>query len=179
MNNHLINQITIDCLLNKAIMGNYIMKQREKQLVKEDLELYENRIMDLFHQLISSKYPENMSPDVKYSFDMFVKSSIDFFKTEDLHKDLVLDEDEDEDEDADEDADLDLDLDEANKLLMRSVKMDVQINTLDKYVKKKKPLPVIDFPKCRKLDISATELNYEESKKNIDNLYEDSSQKNA
>ena len=35
----LINQITLDCLLNREMMANHLMKQREKQIQKEKVLL--------------------------------------------------------------------------------------------------------------------------------------------
>jgi hypothetical protein len=34
MSQSLVNQITIDCLLNREAMGEHVMKQREKQINK-------------------------------------------------------------------------------------------------------------------------------------------------
>jgi len=51
MSQSLINQITLDCLLNKEMMGKHVMKQREKQINKEDLTFYRKRIFNLFTPL--------------------------------------------------------------------------------------------------------------------------------
>ena len=66
---------------------------------------------------------------------------------------------------------------EADKLIMRSVKMDIP--TLDKYVKRtyhKKKENII-LPKSREVDITNPELKNKGIKKNITNIYEDN-QKN-
>lgn len=150
MSNSYVDQVTLDCLLNKAIMGNYVMKQKEKQIHKEELEFYKERLSNLFHQLISYEPPEDLPPDIKYTYHTFVKSTIDYFKTVD-NNDMLQEEykyiDMDDTDDMDDMDDMDnmnefpddikesVDCDEANKLLMKSVKMDVP--TLDKYVTKK------------------------------------------
>ena len=40
MSQSLVNQITLDCLLNKETIGKHIMKQREKQIDKEEFIFY-------------------------------------------------------------------------------------------------------------------------------------------
>ena len=51
MSQSLVNQITLDCLLNKEMIGKHIMKQREKQINKEDLKFYRKKIFNLFTPL--------------------------------------------------------------------------------------------------------------------------------
>lgn len=176
MSNSYINQITLDCLLNKETMGKYLMKQREKQINKEELNFYKKRIFNLFKEIISNKLPDDLQPDVKYAYDCFIKSAINYFKTIDNndllqedYKDLVISND-----DCNETTiDTTKNIDDANNYLMRSVKMDVP--TLDKYVKRvsnKKPENII-LPKQREIDIKNPELKNKGIKKNITNIYED------
>jgi hypothetical protein len=166
MSNSYVDQVTLDCLLNKAIMGNYVMKQKEKQIHKEELEFYKERLSNLFHQLISYEPPEDLPPDIKYTYHTFVKSTIDYFKTVD-NNDMLQEEykyidmdDPDNMEEFPDDIKESVDCDEANKLLMKSVKMDIP--TLDKYVTKKsvKQNEDITFilPKTRGAQSSINEL---------------------
>jgi hypothetical protein len=173
MSQSLVNQITLDCLLNKTVMGKHVMKQREKQINKEDLKFYRKRIFNLFKDIISNTTPEDLSPDVKYAYDTFVKSSIHYFKSVDNndllqeeYKDLVK-------ESTDDTTDLSDNLVEANHLIMRSVKMDIP--TLDKYVKRisHKKEEKIFLPKSREVDIMKPELKNKGIKNNINNIYED------
>jgi hypothetical protein len=174
MSQSLVNQITIDCLLNKELMGKHVMKQREKQINKDELQFYRKRISNLSEELLNHKIPEDLPPDVKYAYDTFIKASIDYFKIAD-NNDLLQEEYKDvelpplhECSSIDENTSLNNDINnEANKLLMRCVKMDVP--TLDKYVKQttvKKTNRVI-LPKSREVNIMVPELN------NINYLYED------
>lgn len=176
MSQSLVNQITLDCLLNKEMMGKHVMKQREKQINKEDLKFYRKRIFNLFKDIISNNSPEDLSPDVKYSYDTFIKSSIDYFKVVD-NNDLLQEEYKDIEFplhiSSETDVDFSANFIEANKILMRSVKMDVP--TLDKYVKRtstKKQSSII-LPKSREVDIMIPELKDKGIKKNITNIYED------
>lgn len=184
MSNSYINQITIDCLLNREAMGEHVMKQREKLINKEELNFYRKRIYNLFKELISNKPPEDMPPDVKYAYDTFIKASIHYFKVVD-NNDLLQEDYKDVDiplqecsEDVEETA---IDIvanNEANKFLMRSVKMDPP--TLDKYVKRTliKKQDSIILPKSREVDIMNPELKNKGLKKNnINDLYEDNNSK--
>jgi hypothetical protein len=185
MSQSLVNQITIDCLLNREAMGEQVMKQREKQINKEELHFYRKRIYNLFKEIISNHLPTDLPPDVKYAYDTFLKVSIDYFKIAD-NNDLLQEEYKDvtipmhDCSEEHEDSAINIVSDnEANKLLMRSVKMDVP--TLDKYVKRtcvKKEDDII-LPKTREVDIMNPELKNKGLKKNnINYLYEDNSKQN-
>jgi hypothetical protein len=185
MSQSLVNQITLDCLLNKETMGKHLMKQREKQINKEEVNFYRKRIYNLFKEIISNKSPSDMPPDVKYAYDTFIKTTINYFKITD-NNDILQDEYKDIENPLQECSEQFTTLttsmlsnDEANKLLMRSVKMDVP--TLDKYVKRTsvKKQDNIILPKSREVDIMNPELKNKGLKKNnINNLYEDKSKQN-
>jgi hypothetical protein len=180
MNNSYINQITLDCLLNKEIMGKHLIKQREKQINKEDYIFYRKRIFDLFKGMMNKTIPQDLSPDVKYAYNTFIKASIDYFKILD-NNDLLQEDYKDIDVLVDKcsknlvDESINLEINnEVNKLMMRSVKMDIP--TLDKYVKRTsyKSKEEIIIPKMREIDIMNPELKNKGLKKNnITNLYED------
>jgi hypothetical protein len=184
MSDSYINQITIDCLLNREVMGEHIMKQREKQINKDELNFYRKRIYNLFKMIISNQSPLDMPPDVRYAYDTFIKASIHYFKVAD-NNDLLQEEYKDVrfslNECSEQADDMSINIianNEANKFLMRSVKMDMP--TLDKYVKRtsvKKPDAII-LPKSREVDITNPELKNKGLKKNnINNLYEDNNSK--
>ena len=180
MSNSYINQITLDCLLNREMMGKHVMKQTEKQIKKDEVEFYRNRISNLFKELINNNCPEDISPDVKYAYDTFIKATIHYFKIAD-NNDLLQEEykdmnvwlDTSSDEIIENSDNLEINK-EADKLMMRSVKMDLP--TLDKYVKRTtyKKKDGLILPKSREVDITNPALKTKGLKKNnIDNLYED------
>jgi hypothetical protein len=162
MSQSFVDQITLDCLLNRETMGKHVMKQMEKQINKEEFLFYRKRIFNLFKELISNSGPEDLSPDVKYAYDTFIKSTIQYFKIID-NNDLLQEEYKDVEFPNElyvDDIVIDISSNsmEADKLMMRSVKMDLP--TLDKYVKrptKKKPDNII-LPKSREVDITNPEL---------------------
>jgi len=178
-------------------MGKHVMKQREKQIDKQDFQFYKKRILHLFEELISNDYTEDLSPDVKYAYDTFIKTTINYFKIVD-NNDLLQEEYKDLDflpefppelsdnengngkGNGNDSKNLDIsgNFMEADKLMMRSVKMDLP---LDKYVKqssnKTRDNNVI-LPKQREVDIMNPELKNKgikdiEEKKNITIIYED------
>ena len=181
MSQSLVNQITLDCLLNKETMGKHIMKQRETQIDKEEFIFYRKRIFNLFKVMINNNNPDDLSPDVKYAYNTFIKSSINYFKIID-NNDLLQDEYKEIDFPPDilsnDNMDTTYNYDDANKLMMRSVKMDLP--TLDKYVKRttNKKHDNIILPKSREVDIMKPEFKNKgikeiDEKKNITIIYED------
>jgi len=189
MSQSFVDQITLDFLLNKEMMGKHVMKQREKQIDKEEFQFYKKRILNLFKELISNEYSEDLSPDVKYAYDTFVKSTIHYFKIMDNndllqeeYKDVefppeICDNHNDNHNDDNDNSDLSGNFMEANKLMMRSIKMDLP---LDKYVKpsSNKKSDNIILPQQREVDIMNPELKNKgikdiEEKKNITIIYED------
>jgi hypothetical protein len=157
------------------------MKHTKKQINKEDLKFYRKRIFNLFKEIISNNPPKDLSPDVSYSYDTFIKSSIHYFKVHDNndllqeeYNDLNISKEEKPENNNNTEIPENLEIkEEANKLMMRSIKMDIP--TLDKYVKRishKKEENIV-LPKSREVDIKNPELKIKGIKKNITNIYED------
>jgi hypothetical protein len=173
MSQSLVNQITLDCLLNKSTTK-HVIKQSEKQINKEEFKFYRKRIFNLFKDIINNNLPDDLSPDVKYTYNTFVKTTINYFKVVDKN-DLLQEEYNDINMDINNHINNEFteNLDEADKLMMRSVKMDIP--TLDKYVKRisHKKEDKIFLPKSREVDIMKPELKNKGIKKNINNIYED------
>ena len=83
MSQSYIDQITLECLLNKEVMGKHVMKQRKRQINKQEVLFYQKRILQLFTELLEGKQigdDDYMFPDVKFAFDSFIKTSIEHFK---------------------------------------------------------------------------------------------------
>jgi len=184
MSEAFINQVTLDCLLNKEMFNNHVRNQRSKQLSQEDMKFYRKRIFNLFKEIISGNAPKDLLPDVKYTYDNFTNSAIHYFKTID-NNDIIQSEYSEYNKELTNCCN-DISLNsilttntEADKLLMRSVKADIP--TLDKYVTRtivKKKEEII-IPKQKEIDLKDPSLkNKGIKKKNIHNLYEDSNEKN-
>lgn len=132
-----INQITIDCLVNKKLL-------EKKQSIEntQDILTYKNRIIQLFNDMIENENNSDTNmPDIKYAFNSFIKVSIEHFKMVDGYANDADDENENADDVDDDYADDEYDADSTedaedndeppNKIL----RMDNF--TLDKYMKPK------------------------------------------
>jgi hypothetical protein len=180
-----VDQITLDCLLNKSMMDKHLKNKKIKAHNKEDRKFYKKRIYNLFKEIITGDEPVDLLPDVKYAYDNFVDSCIHYFKTID-NNDLRQEEYKDyhfiQTSLNDSAIYTDISLNsmpniEENSLLMRSVKMDPA--NLDKYVIKtrtKKKEEII-LPKQKEIDLANPALKNKGIKKNITNKYEENTKK--
>ena len=79
--NQSINQITLDCLINKEMYDNMVNSSEVKKDNLKEMKFYRKRIYDLVKRLLISKDErESVTPDVNYAFSNFVKTSISYFK---------------------------------------------------------------------------------------------------
>ena len=176
-----VDQLTIDCLLNKDVVNKYLKSKQSKKENKEDIKFYKKRIYNLFKEIITGNSPYDLLPDVKYAYSNFLNASISYFKTIDNndivqseYKDLIF-----PPEICCNDNDISGNILHADKLFMRSIKMDVP--TLDKYVTRTrtKKKDEIILPKQKNINLNAPELKNKGLKKNnITNIYEDKNKKN-
>jgi hypothetical protein len=172
-------------------MFNTHVKNKKAQAVnKEDKKFYKKRIYNLFKEMLINKAePEDLFPDVKYAYDNFINASINYFKTIDSN-DLLQEEYKNLDEqeaininsipELGDDKTI-MTSEEADKLLMRSVK--ITTPSLDKYVKRKstKPKEKLILPKQKEINLMDPELkvkglqnnNNNIKKKNITNKYDE------
>jgi len=186
MSDAFVNQVTLDCLLNKEMFGKHIKNQKSKSINKQERKFYKKRIFSLFKEIITDNEPSYLLPDVKYAYEGFINSCIHYFKaidnndlnqaeynelelkTENVNYSL---------QDLDTDSNFSKS-DEADKFLMRSIIVDPP--TLDKYVKKTytKKIENIILPKQKNINLQDPELkNKGLKKKNISNKYENNTKK--
>ena len=147
MSQAFVDQVTLDCLLNKSMFNAHVKNKKAQSINKEERKFYKKRIYNLFKELLINKAePEDLLPDVKYAYDNFLNASINYFKTID-NNDLLQEEyktlDEEDTININAIPELDDDnivgLENADKLLMRSIK--ITTRSLDKYVKRKSTKP--------------------------------------
>jgi uncharacterized UPF0160 family protein len=163
------------------MFNKHIKTQKAKSINKEDRKFYKKRIYNLFKEiLITKEEPENLLPDVKYAYDNFINSCINYFKTID-NNDLIQEEYKGLDEIPDiinipelKDNNLQTE-EEANKLLMRSIK--ITTLPLDNFVKRKstKVEEKLILPKQKEINLNNPELKIKgiNKKKNITNKYDE------
>jgi len=167
MSQAFVDQVTLDCLLNKSMFGTHVKNQKAQSVNKEDKKFYKKRIYNLFKEMLINKTePDDLLPDVKYAYDNFIKASINYFKTID-NTDLLQEEYKTLDEEQSSvnlnaipelcDND-DVGVEEADKLLMRSIK--ITTAPLDKFVKRKnkKPEEKLIMPKQKEVNLMDPEL---------------------
>jgi len=158
MSNTYVNQITLDCLLNKELYNNHLMSKKTQQINKEERKFYKKRLFNLFKEIITGNDPEDLSPDVTYAYNNFINASIQYLKTKDTNDIIQKEYNDFIPECSNITEDVSMNYIDADKLLMRQIKIDVP--TLDKYVKRtstKKPDQII-LPKQKDINLKTPEL---------------------
>jgi hypothetical protein len=80
MSSGIIDQITLECLMNKETY-NKLMSHKSIVIEKnKDKKFYRKRINNLTKELLLSNPPDNLMPDVSFAFDNYIKTCIHFFK---------------------------------------------------------------------------------------------------
>lgn len=78
--NDIINEITIDCLINRDDYEKYTHKN--EKVNSKEIKFYKKRIYDLVKRLLTSKDErKNIHPDIQYAFHNLVKVCINYFET--------------------------------------------------------------------------------------------------
>lgn len=191
--NQSVNQITIDCLINKDMYEKYVSKTEIKKDNLKDLKFYRKRIYDLVKKLLVSKEErDNMNPDVQHAFNILVKTSINYFKTLDkqdiLQKDyedlkcnesvkksmgnaLAFQNNEQEGEEEDGNAKWS----EANSFIMKKINMKNEKckDITDFVIRKEATKETMIYPNKREFNLKDDSLKNKgiTKKKNINNKY--------
>jgi len=187
MSQAFVDQVTLDCLLNKSMFNAHVKNKKTQSINKEERKFYKKRIYNLFKEMLINKTePDDLLPDVKYAYDNFINASINYFKTID-NNDLLQEEYKTLDDNnvtleninAIPELCDDVNVEDADKLLMRSIK--ITPPSLDKYVKRKstKPQEQLIMPKQKEVNLLDPELkekglnNNIQKKENITNKYDE------
>ena len=80
-----VDQVTLDCLLNKEMYSDHVQNKKITQVNKEERKLYKKRIFQLFKDMITGSNPEDLPIDIKYSYNNYINTCIHYFKTKDNH----------------------------------------------------------------------------------------------
>jgi hypothetical protein len=169
MTEDFINQITLDCLINKEVYDKMIIMKKQKNVNKKDKKFYRKRILNLTKELLLKKdddYSE-INPDIKFCFDNYVKTCIHYFKIID-NNDIIQQEYKDFNKALAVEKDYAIKMNqeqinentydkEKDKLFMRSIKIP---NYLEKFVKittTKQPEEII-LPKIKEIDLQEPNL---------------------
>ena len=181
-----LSDIDLEYLINKDLYGKSIdskMHPHIKSNNKKDKKFYKRRIYDLTKQLLSNEQPSTLFPDVRNTFDNYIKTCISYFKVIDTSD--IIQEDYDNlfgpinnATSVNNVAGVDNmdNIDEINKLMMRSIKI-MEPNALEKLVKrtiiKKEKEPIIPQQKDINLKDPILKNKGIRKKKNITNKYDE------
>jgi hypothetical protein len=184
MNDCLITEITLECLMNKQQYAKHLCQNTttKKNSIRKDKKFYKKRIFDLTKRLLNNEKPETMYPDVGSAFDSYARVCIEYFKV--LDKSDIIQEDYAGIEDGilnNNPIDPSYNAVEESMLMMRSIKI-TEPNALEKLVKrtraKLEKKPIIPLQK----DINLKDPNLKNKgiskKNNINNKYEETHEKN-
>lgn len=187
-----VNQVTLECLMNKDTYKKYVATKKKSVVNKKDQKFYRRRILSVTKELL---YPEEATtpeksttptatttindPNIIGLFQIYSKACIEYFKS--LDKNDIIQEDystltttgtgEMSVEDIKTQAEID-------QQFMRSIHVK-EATTLDKFVKRSTTAPKEDpiLPKQKDINLRDPALKNKgiRKKKNITNKYEEES----
>jgi len=175
--NPYIHQLTLECMMNRQQYEKYINSKETFKLNKKDQKFYRKRILALTRDLLYETDPSaNILPDIKHTFQNYVKTCVQYFKSQDksdiLQEDYleILEKSLTKPENYS-----DFDPVETSKVMMRSIQF--KENTLEKFVKRieNKPLQEPILPKKRSVNLKDPVLKDKgiRKNKNITTEYEE------
>jgi hypothetical protein len=188
MADNFVNQVTLDCLMNKEQYNKYIANKNSRLVNRKDKKFYRKRVYNLTKELLLSKEePLNLFPDVKYAFDQFVNNCIHYFKAIDSN-DIIQSDYQNINESLNIGSKIpELNIEnihsqeEANKLLMKNIQLK---SSLDNFVKRTiiKQTDEMIIPKQKDINLQDPLLKMKGvsnslKKKNINNKYEEDNKK--
>ena len=112
MSNDLVNQLTLNFLISKTQLQKLNKKTKEtsdQQRLRE-IQEYNDRIKNLFNNLLVCQAPDDLLFEVKNTFDIFIDKSIYYFKAHDNNNELEM-----ERSDIKEDIDYEKELEEGQE----------------------------------------------------------------
>ena len=175
-----INQITLDCLLNRTQYEKYLSKQLLNKINEKDRLFYRKRTLNLTKELLKGDEDLFVSPDVKYAFECYIKTCIRYFRVLDK-SDLIQEEYKSlnlASKMSDEEEEIKQSLDELDEILFtRKINFNPNNGTLDNFVEiislVQEDMVVIPPPQQRKINLKDPILRNKgiRKKKNIENKY--------
>ena len=178
---HVVNQITLDCLLNKEQYAKYLNSTMKKSVEsnKKDRKFYRKRILQITKDMLS--YEEmDITSDVLYAFDHFTRTCISYFKMMDKTDILQTEYPPPTDNETIASIDEPFLLEESNKSMMRTIKL--KPITMDKFVKRTSTAVAEKqfIPLQREVNLKDPELRNKgiRKKKNVDTMYDDKTKEN-
>jgi hypothetical protein len=175
-NESIINQITLDCLLNRTQYEKYLHRNLTKSINNNDKKFYRKRICNLTKELFKEENEDDIiPPDIKYVFDNYIKICINYFKVID-RSDIIQEEYKEFKESTEESFVTNEELSQSNALLMRSIKVNPGLDNFVTVISTKKQDEMI-IPQQRDINLRDPKLKKkgiaEKEKKNIPINYDE------
>jgi len=177
-----INQITLDCLLNRTQYEKYLTKQLLNKISQKDRLFYRKRAVNLTKELLKGDEDVFVSPDVKYAFECYIKTCVRYFRV--LDKSDLIQEEYKSLNLVEEEGTKPSSLDGLDEILFtRKINFNPNNGTLDNFVEIKslvqEDMVVIPPPQQRKINLKDPILRNKgiRKKKNIENKYNNEKQK--
>jgi hypothetical protein len=86
MSSGIVDQITLECLMNKELYYKLVTNKKNAQDKITDTKLYRKRIIALTKELLMNVPQTDLMQDVEYAFNNYVKTCLRHFKiTDDIH----------------------------------------------------------------------------------------------
>jgi hypothetical protein len=171
-----INQITLDCLLNRTQYEKYLTKQLLNKISQKDRLFYRKRAVNLTKELLKGDEDVFVSPDVKYAFECYIKTCVRYFRV--LDKSDLIQEEYKSLNLVEEEGTKPSSLDGLDEILFtRKINFNPNNGTLDNFVEIKslvqEDMVVIPPPQQRKINLKDPILRNKgiRKKKNIENKY--------
>lgn len=178
MTDTFLNKINMEYLSNKDQYNKSFVNLEVTKINKKDKKFYKKRTFNLVKELLMNNEPLFLSPNVKHDFNVFLNSSIEYFKVLDsndiIQADLKGHNNIDvESINAESIDDNIINENNVDNLLMRS--LNINNNSLDKFIKIKKNYNEIIIPIQKDINLSDPILRIKgiPKKKNIINKYEE------
>jgi len=171
MSQSFVDQVTLEYLLNKEMYNSHVNNKKAAQVNKEERKLYKKRVYHLFQNLITgADEPQDLLPDVKYTYNNFFNSCIHYLKAKDTndlaqseYKGFIFTEENEVITDVSvNEINQQENCLEADKIMLRTIKMP--------------PEPCLDKPSSRKGKKILAPPFSKVDRNNINNIYEDTSQ---
>jgi hypothetical protein len=80
MSSGIVDQITLECLMNKETYNKIMANKNIIQDKNKDKKFYRKRISNLTKELLQNTPPENLMLDVTLAYENYVKTCINYFK---------------------------------------------------------------------------------------------------
>lgn len=186
MSTEYVNQVTLECLMNKDTYKKYVATKKKSVVNKKDQKFYRRRILSLTKELL---YPEEATtppatkttikdPNIVGLFQIYSKACIEYFKSLDTN-DIIQDDYSTLTPETTEMSPQDIKTQsEIDQQFMRSIHVK-EATTLDKFVKRSTTAPKEDpiLPKQKDINLRDPALKNKgiRKKKNITNKYEEES----